>query len=246
MVRAVIAVGTVFCGRDPTRFVWNLARMDRSGLSFIWIDTTSSPEFYRVLGNLSGRLGLGAEIHKHPVPVYRIPGLPGWLTPSSPSVHAEKGAAIAASYEALREHFLRGREDFLLVVEDDVFPPPDAPVRLLADYRAGGPGVAAVAAAVPMHGDAKPIAWNIKMRPGVAEFVDVEDRGWGVREVGAASFGCILIPRWVLERVAFRFGPGSMLHQDLAFALDARRAGWRILLDYGVRCGHEDLAELWT
>ncbi len=59
-----------------------------------------------------------------------------------------------------------------------------------------------------------------------------------VLEIGAASLGCTLVARKVLEAVDFRTFGNSETREEMAFFVDARAKGFKCLAHTGVKCLH--------
>ena len=60
-----------------------------------------------------------------------------------------------------------------------------------------------------------------------------------IMEVGAASFGCTLISRKVLEQIPYRtFGKNDTGGEDMAFFVDARAKGFTCIAHTGIKCLH--------
>jgi glycosyltransferase involved in cell wall biosynthesis len=136
----------------------------------------------------------------------------------------------------------RVTEDFVLTLEDDVEPPPDA-VRMLG--RAfGWERVGAVGAAY---------AW-----PGYDELVcagtgDGERWGealrWstlpdGLVDVSCVGGGCTMWARWALRGQPVQFRWHERMGWDAVFCRELRRRGYAVRLHGGVRCVHHVHGEL--
>ncbi len=57
-------------------------------------------------------------------------------------------------------------------------------------------------------------------------------------QVEAAGLGCMMIARKVLEKIAFRYDESKKAYDDMLFALDAKKAGFRIYADTKLKCRH--------
>lgn len=58
-------------------------------------------------------------------------------------------------------------------------------------------------------------------------------------EVAIAGFGCMLIKRGVLENIRIRnYGSGEGGGEDVAFCMDAKKNGYIVYADTGVKCFH--------
>jgi cellulose synthase/poly-beta-1,6-N-acetylglucosamine synthase-like glycosyltransferase len=54
----------------------------------------------------------------------------------------------------------------------------------------------------------------------------------------AVACGCLLVKREVLDKVKFFVPWGTTMSDDTAFCLRAREAGYRVIGDFGLVCGH--------
>jgi hypothetical protein len=151
-------------------------------------------------------------------------------------------------YQRGRDLFLGGGYDALLVVESDIIPPPDA-LRRLAALAEQGAEVSY--GAYLFRGNGRPMV-NVLERyggwPAQARNVGepLNGRGlWraavrqGVIDCSGSGLGCTLIRRHVLEAVPFTApeGPG---HFDTYWTNAVYQAGYRMMADLAVQCGHVD------
>jgi glycosyltransferase involved in cell wall biosynthesis len=139
----------------------------------------------------------------------------------------EVRAAVRRIYAAMARMV---ETPYVLVVEDDVVPPPGVIDGLL---RSMDRDVAMVAAPYRSRDDRRNfVAWNDELRP-------LDSRvSRGVVEVGGTGFGCTLIRRCVLRGETFVPGPGEAPEYDVAFCQRLRKAGWRILVDFALEAEH--------
>lgn len=153
---------------------------------------------------------------------------------------------IVASRNLLRKYFLENKYDYLLSLEQDVLPPPDAIERLVQHNKKIISGVY-FNEQKNFAGEVKPLAmlWSeIKDKTGIhlsEEFVF--DRP-GLHEVAACGLGCVLISRDVLEKIEFR--AGKTLGEgwdDMFFCRDAKAQGHKIFADTNVFCQHATTPE---
>lgn len=138
-----------------------------------------------------------------------------------------------------REMALAGDYDGLLLVEHDMIVPVDGLQRLWdspADVVYGcyvfRHGMRVIN--LLQHTGTANIGQSLSLYP--KELAAAAKRGWV--EVSGAGFGCLLIRRAVLERVAFRSVDGAA--PDLPFAADCVGLGIRQIGRTDVRCGHVD------
>lgn len=149
-------------------------------------------------------------------------------------------------YQRGRELLLRGPYDAMLVIESDIIPPPDTIKRLAAldvDVAYGCYVFRNNRCPVVNIFEAYPEKNGIRSR-NVGESLTV--RGlWadavkaGVIKCSGAGFGCVLIKRHVIEEVPFRLIPTNG-HCDTPWTRDVWRAGFSMMADTRVLCGHKD------
>lgn len=154
--------------------------------------------------------------------------------------------------------------NYLLCLEDDNVPPPDAHIRLLeAIHETGADGVGGLywtkgAGGVPLAlGDPHHYraTGELEFRPrDLRPAIDEKAR---LMEVNGLPQGCTLFKMDLFRRVSspwfctlsdFIAGKGAMaMTQDLDFASKAKRAGARFFIDLAVRVGHIDTntGEMW-
>lgn len=151
-------------------------------------------------------------------------------------------------YQRGRETFLAGRYDAMLVVESDIIPPPDALKRLAAldcDVAYG----AYVFRSSPVVNIFERYYADMpnKKAANIGESLTVRGKWpWalkqGVIPCSGAGLGCVLIHRHVLEAVQFRTLSTALnpkVHCDSWFTNDVYDAGYKMLADVRVRCGHK-------
>lgn len=127
--------------------------------------------------------------------------------------------------------------DYLFFVDDDMLFPPNALVKLLSHQEpiVGGLYFARSAPYLP-------IAYR-----------HVEDNQWiavtqysaGLQEVDAIGTGCLLIRRDVLEKLErpwFEFS--DRMGEDMYFCHQAKKLGYKVLLDGDVKCKHLTTVEV--
>ncbi len=172
------------------------------------------------------------------------------LQRDNPYGHGSRAAAVKNhlhQYRRGREAFLAGRYDALFVVESDIIPPANALERLAAldvDMAYGcyllrsGPPV------VNVRERYGPYAKNMgesltirgKWRQALAK---------GAVPCAGGGLGCVLIRRRVLEEIDFRLADQAFA--DSAFDSDCYQAGFSMVADTAVQCGHKtpEGAVLW-
>jgi hypothetical protein len=150
-------------------------------------------------------------------------------------------------YAKGRELFLGGDDEAMLIIESDIIPPPDT-LKRLRDLNADlAYGVYCFRTerrarrAINIFNRYKP--WpevtrnegeslstkGAELRMAIAN---------GVTECSGAGFGCVLIKRNVIEEIEFRLEDTG--HCDTYFTRDAYRAGYKIMADMNLVCGHVD------
>lgn len=149
-------------------------------------------------------------------------------------------------YQRGRQLFLSGPFDAMLVIESDIIPPPDT-LQRLADLDCDvAYGCYRFQASPVVNVFEKYYAGTNKKARNIGESLTV--RGlWqaavdqGVIECSGAGLGCVLIRRHVLEKIPFRIEPGGA-HCDSYFTVDVYQAGYSMLADTAVICGHKTAA----
>lgn len=143
---------------------------------------------------------------------------------------------IIESRNILRAKCLEGNYDYFLSLEQDVIPPVDIIQRLLENERA------IVSALYFYLGDDNktllPMAWIHYKGEYARRLVEEEVYEPGVFEVITAGLGCMLIKRDVLEKVKFRYVKEEPGFDDIWFAIDSRKNGFKVYLDTSVKCKH--------
>jgi GT2 family glycosyltransferase len=118
----------------------------------------------------------------------------------------------------------------VFVLDDDILPPPDGLLRLLAHDVPIVSGLCVQRD--PPH---LPAAY----RRGADLHVPLTRFCAGLQSVDAVGAACLLVKTEVFQRLEppwFEFAPG--FSEDLFFCAQARRHGYEVLLDFAVQCGH--------
>jgi hypothetical protein len=170
-----------------------------------------------------------------------LPCLEGVAFPSGVEIKLfnNYGNSIADAYTFIVRQALMDDADYLVTIEDDTFPPPDAIVRLLALLHKQLPKNPRVAVG----------AWYPKReepRQGVHIIIGDRERGplkddGMVHEVHTLAMGCTIYPIQIFRDVPepwFKTTPH--LSQDSYFSQKARDAGWTLLVDTNIKCRHID------
>jgi len=158
-----------------------------------------------------------------------------------------KIANVIAQYQRARAIFLASGHDAMLTVEDDMIIPPNA-LQSLHDsdggvvygvylFRHGTPTLSAW-----RYIDRRRMGTTLSMYPHETEVY--RQRGWA--KVSGVGWGCTLIRREVLGRIAFRSKDKGDAG-DVGFAGDCIAAGIEQIARFDVLCGHicEDGEVLW-
>jgi hypothetical protein len=171
------------------------------------------------------------------------------------------GHEVGKAYDALL-HTILGEANlskwkYVMTLEDDNLPPPDAQIRLLESIALGFDAVSGIYFTkgdinMPMaYGDADEFR-----RTGVLDFRprDVRDalKNGHVMEVNGIAMGCALWRMELFRELAAPWfvtvndlvpekGGAQCFTQDLYFCERARRAGKRFAVDFRVKVGHLDI-----
>lgn len=169
-------------------------------------------------------------------------GMDAFFTMDNPWPVADRGKRnVLYNYQRGRQVFLSGKWDAMWVVESDVIPPPDALLRMVN--------------VVKDHGADVVYGVYLFRQPWPHEVVNVTEfyhegarnRGesWkerplptGVTKCTGSGLGCTLITRHVLEAIDFRHGHW-LGHCDVHFNDDVYQAGYSMMCDWAVVCGHK-------
>jgi GT2 family glycosyltransferase len=153
----------------------------------------------------------------------RLPPGSGVSLPTSGS------SSIAAARNDLVREFLRERSwQWMLFVDSDMEPPPDALARLVAHDKD-------IASAFYFGRQPPHAIMAYPVRPMfLEEFVGLQEMQW-------VGFGCVLLRRRVLETIPdpwFEHPEAPGKHEDQVFCTKARDAGFRVWLDCDLEAGH--------
>lgn len=145
-------------------------------------------------------------------------------------------------YERGQEVFLAGRYDAMLVIESDIIPPVDALKKLAALDADIAYGVYRfrVSNVVNIFERYAPEARNIGESLSIHPHKLYRAIQRGVTPCSGAGLGCVLIKRQVLEEVKFRRVDSMSPHCDTWFTSDAYHAGYEMMADMSVICGHKN------
>lgn len=189
-------------------------------------DTSQSPDFGRIV-----RTWLDASRYRSAARYYtQTVGPPALAEAPRP---LDGGSPVNDAMRAIYSRMASEMEaPFVLVVEDDHRPPPDAIARLLVSMR--DPLVAAVSGLYRERssGRGNYVAWPLwdEGEIGAAEDPPIA--------VGGTGFGTLLLRRACLLGETFARRPDDPLPYDIAFAARIRKQGWIWLLDRSMHVAH--------
>lgn len=145
---------------------------------------------------------------------------------------------VLASYQRIRDIFLSGLWESLLLVEHDMVLPPLALADLLALNVPVAYGVYLL-----RHGALVLNTLQYNGDRNLGESLTLKERGplpTKPQRVSGVGFGCTLIERAVVERIPFHDGGDTGQSPDLPFALDCLHQHVPQWAHFGVLCGHLD------
>lgn len=146
-------------------------------------------------------------------------------------------APISNNRNKIVQRFLAKGYDYLLMIDDDVTPPPS--VVNMADF---GKDIMAATAFIWQQGAVMPVAWN-RMEDGMYQPIDITNKD-GIVEVDAIGTGCVMLSRKVLEEVKAPFlneyDPDGikLFGLDIAFCQKAKEKGFKVYTNIDYVCGH--------
>lgn len=149
-------------------------------------------------------------------------------------LHVEIGRPIELVRTRIVRAFLATAASHLLMVDDDIVPPPDALERLLAV------GAPVATAPCPIALDGRIVA-NVKTAGSDAWVEDPPARPFAVAHTG---LGLTLVRREVFDAIRtpwFQFGAsaaGRVIGEDTWFSNGVTQAGLAIVCEGTVRCSH--------
>ncbi|MCA9370464.1 MAG: glycosyltransferase [Candidatus Peregrinibacteria bacterium] len=186
-----ITIFTPFAGRRETLdlFVDGIAHLNfpREQIHLHWYDTSGDKEFSSLLKAKQQVLDVGSISYTNAP----LPALWGH-TPQSlirgriTNEHREQYYYELAVVRAYHEMIRSAKTDYILVLEDDIVPEPDALIQLLQCMDSD---VNAVVAHYPCHLQGYSMVWHANAR-GIVEHYPL--RKTGVESVGGSGFGCSL------------------------------------------------------
>lgn len=150
---------------------------------------------------------------------------------------------LAESHDILRQRAIKGKYDFLLHLESDVFPPLDVIERLISHNKKVVSASYFINFGEKSHLMMQEIekAGSIRETANLKGGADMIRVGRGLQKVFSCGLGCVLIHRSVLKQIKFRCEDGMFLHPDTLFALDLDGKQIPIYVDTTILCEHRNV-----
>lgn len=175
-------------------------------------------------------------------------GKPDWVT-----YQAVRSVAHAARNDIVRSVLARQPDaTHLFFLDDDVTVPPDGLLKLLADSVEQD--IPLVTGLYIQRGEPHlPVVYRrVTEGPAAGRHFNLTQFTPGLQEVDAAGAGCLLIRMDVLRALeAAKAQSGQEwfdylppFSEDLSFCIRARALGFRMALDWDVKCGHLTTVEV--
>ena len=148
---------------------------------------------------------------------------------------------IAESLEVLRNHTLKRKFDYLLIVETDIIPPVDIIERLMVHQKQIVSASYFIGHGEDSHlmiqdfEEGNKTTWNTVNIKNGKDMIKADGK---LQEVYACGIGCILIHHSVLSDIKFRYEMGANAHPDSFFALDLKYQEITQYLDTSILCKH--------
>ncbi len=154
---------------------------------------------------------------------------------------------IADSQELLRDAVLRGKYDYMLMLESDVFPPVDIIERLLMHKK----NIVGASYFID-HGHDSHLMLQQMEESGeflrhtmnVKNGYDILHADGKLKKVYACGFGCLLVHKSILKKMKFRWNKGADAHSDSFFFADLDAGRIPVYLDTAILCEHRN--ESWA
>jgi hypothetical protein len=145
------------------------------------------------------------------------------------------GRPVDDSYNHIVQVALEDKADYIITVEDDTFPPPDAFVRLLELAREN-PNCA-IGGWYPKKEKARE-GVHIIVKNGKRQAMKDDGK---IQEAYTLSMGCSIYPIEMFLKIPYPwFKTTANLSQDSFFSQLAREAGYKLLVDTSLKCKHID------
>ena len=147
------------------------------------------------------------------------------------------GKTVHDAYNDAAITALKDKADYLLTVEDDTFPKPDAFIKLYKKIKSFESDKIILGGWYPKKSPSRegtPIIISNNKREAL------QDDG-GIHEVYTLPMGFTLIPTKIFNEIPFPFfATTDNLSQDSFFSQNAREYGYKLLCDTSIRCKHYD------
>ena len=158
--------------------------------------------------------------------------------------HQKTRERVTQAHNLLRKVVLEEKYDYLLNLDQDVIPPPDAIESLLRWNKPIVMGLYFGHHFVEQLNEQRimPFAWIFTKREGhwgeVRYLNPDEVFEPGLIKIAYTGAGCMFIHRSVLEKIKFRYDDEIDAWDDRWFGFDAYKNGFEIYLDNTVKCKH--------
>ena len=151
------------------------------------------------------------------------------------------GRSTADAYNEAIQTALNDGADFLLTVEDDTFPPPDAFQKVISRYREiGDPKV--VLGGYYVKKTPYPEGVHIQIVAGKRQALTLPQSDNGLHEVYTIAQGFTLFPMECFLQTEYPWTVTTPhLTQDSFLSQKLREKGFRLLVDANIRCKHVDV-----
>jgi len=148
------------------------------------------------------------------------------------------GRSVHEAYNDAAMTALKDGAEFMLTVEDDTFPPPDAFVKLINHYRTLGNPKVIIGGWYPKKTESRE-GTPIVLVAGKRQALAADGQ---MHEVYTIPMGCTLFPMSVFLETEFPyFATTEHLTQDSFFSQKAREKGYKLLIDTSIKCKHVDV-----
>lgn len=149
------------------------------------------------------------------------------------------GRSVHEAYNDAAMTALKDNAEFMLTIEDDTFPPPDAFVKLINHYRTLGNPKTILGGWYPKKTESRE-GTPIILIAGKRQALSADGQ---MHEVYTIPMGCTLFPTSVFLETEFPyFATTEHLTQDSFFSQKAREKGYKLLVDTAIRCKHVDVS----
>jgi len=227
----------------------------------LWLDNASSPAFHAQLLDAStwipGYVRVLDEALVVANPGELLPLRDRWDAAIAADFTSRRDIQVSLMYQRIRNDLLDrygpGNDRWVLLLESDVLPPPDAAWRLIQAMERANP-VGALCANIPYDTDRiRPMAWRMPAKRDNGPFAPeppVDPVLWhespegafdGMEIVDGIPMGCTLVRLSTLAALPIQptWPPARGYGFDQKFCLDLRRElGLQCAIHWGVRAGH--------